>query len=344
MKHALIVAMMAVVAWLAGDAKAGVSVEGESLVLVGTTAGKLLYTDVDEGSVFVRSTYLPGGVTYEKGKDYTIDAKAGTIARTEGSRIPDFATNVLYGKEGFDHTQFPGYGNGKFFVFVDYESKAEPIRLAAKVNYADRLKKTEEKLRFGRALKIIAYGDSITAGGEASSVALQFPARYVEYLKTKYPKASITWENGATGGDTTREGLVRLNDKVLTRSPDLVLVAFGMNDHNLPGVGGVPIPEFKENLAKMISQIREKTGAEVILISTFPPNPKWAFGSHRMEQYAAATKDVADETKCAFADLNATWQTVLKRKNPESLLGNNINHPNDFGHWLYLEALKAIDF
>jgi len=35
---------------------------------------------------------------------------------------------------------------------------------------------------------------------------------------------------------------------------------------------------------------------------------------------------------------------VLERKDLPSLLGNNINHPNDFGHWLYYQALKSVKF
>jgi len=35
---------------------------------------------------------------------------------------------------------------------------------------------------------------------------------------------------------------------------------------------------------------------------------------------------------------------VLERKDPESMLANNINHPNDFGHWLYFEVLKSVRF
>jgi lysophospholipase L1-like esterase/azurin/type 1 glutamine amidotransferase len=316
------------------------SMIGESLVLAGTKPGNLLFANVKEGTLSVRSTYLAGGTMYELGKDYTVDLKTGTLARTPGSRIPDFSKNVLYGKKEFDHSQFPGYGNGSFFVFVDYQSdSATP--LAQPADGAKLLPRTAKKLRDGGKLKLIAFGDSITAGGEASKPSLQFPARYADHLRSQFPKASIELENGATGGDTTREGLVRLDAKVLTRKPDLVLVAFGMNDHN---IGSTPIPEFKSNLKQMIERIRASTGAEVILLSTFPPNPDWIHSSHRMDQYAAATQQVAQETKSAYADIFGIWQQVLKRKDPPSLLGNNINHPNDFGHWLYLEALKAISF
>jgi lysophospholipase L1-like esterase len=313
---------------------------GDSLVLAGEAPGALLADGIDPESVVVRSTYLPGGTVYEAGRDYRYDPQARTVSRLPGSRIPDFATNVLYGKKDFNHTQFPGFGNGKFFVYVDYEY-ARPLKLAERRDVATLLPKTIEKLRTGKPLKMIAFGDSIAAGGDASATELQFQSRYVEHLRQRYPKSRITLENGSTGGDHTAMGLGRLEEKVLTRSPDLVLVAFGMNDHNR---GGVELDAFRDNLKQIVDRIRERTGAEVILLSTFPPNPDWHFSSHRMEQYAEATRAAADDLRAPYADVYGVWQKVLARKDLPSLLGNNINHPNDFGHWLYLQALAALEF
>jgi lysophospholipase L1-like esterase len=320
---------------------------GESVVLVGEKPTNLLLKKIHPKSVVVRSTYLPTAAkstTYEQGRDYVIDADAGTIARTADSRIPDFSKNVLFGKEDFDHSQFPGYGNLPFTAFVDYDAD-ESVQLVPEVkDVSALLPKTTEKLHDGKPLKIIAYGDSITAGGEATSVDLQFPFRWAESLRKQFPKSQIAVENGATGGDATPQGIARLQEKVLSRQPDLVLIAFGMNDHNLPGVGGTPIPNFIANLKAIATQIRQKTGAEVILLSTFPPNPKWHYGSHQMDKYAAATEQAAEELKAPYADVYGVWKKVLERKDPESLLGNNINHPNDFGHWLYLQALESLRF
>lgn len=318
-------------------------VSGESLVLAGTTPGRLWFEAIQPESVVVRSTYLPnqeGTTVYEAGRDYVLDVDAGTLARTADSRIPDFSKNPLYGQQEFDHTKFPGYGNGPYFVFVDYTAK-DGAALCAPSDQTALLAGTRKKLEAGGPFKLLAYGDSITAGGEATSVPLRFQQRYAACLRERFPQAEITVENGATGGDTTRNGLARLEEKVLTRAPDLVLIGFGMNDHN---VGSVPLDEFKKNLLDMIAQIRDRTGAEVMLFSAFPPNPAWKFGSHRMEQYAAATRETAVEAECAFADVYGTWMQVLARKDTESLLGNNINHPNDFGHWIYFEALKAVRF
>ena len=335
----LVACSIAAIGAAAGGATERMS--GESLVLAGETAGVLLAEKIDPASIVVRSTYFPGGTVYETGRDYRFDPEARTLVRTPGSRIPDYSTNVLFGKKDFQQDHFPGYGNGKFFVYVDY-TYDEPLKLTAPSDASALFARTIDKLKSGKNVNVIAFGDSITAGGEASSVELQYPSRFVRFLQGRYPDAKIALENGATGGDNTVMGLSRLEEKVLKRNPDLVLVAFGMNDHNLPGVGGVPVADFKVNLEQIVNQIRDKTGADVILLSTFPPNPDWHYSSHQMEKYAEATREAAEDCKVPYADVFGVWQKVLKRKDPPSLLGNNINHPNDFGHWLYLQALESL--
>jgi len=313
---------------------------GESGVCIGEDPAALAWLPDRRQPVRVRSTYLPSAdpVEYVAGRDYVVDYGKGTLRRTPGSRLPDFRTNTLFGQQDFDHSKFPGYGNGSFFAFVDY-SFANPTGWPVQAPQTDLLKRTRAKLMGGETVKIVAFGDSITAGGDASKPGLIFWNRWADELKRKYPAARITAQNGATGGDSTVQGLERLQAKVLVERPDLVLVGFGMNDHNTMGV---PVPQFAQNLKQMIARIRQETGAEVVLFSAFPPNPKWKFGSHHMQDYAAAAERVAREVSCAYADVFGNWQALAVRKKPEDLLGNNINHPNDFGHWIYYRVLSAI--
>jgi acyl-CoA thioesterase I len=317
---------------------------GESVVLVGEEPANLAFAPASTAAVAVRSTYrdgLPHTVHYEAGRDY-LPEPSGRIRRTPGSRIPDFGTNMLYGKEDFRHDQFPGFGNTSFFVYVDYAHAEKWARPISKPELgAARLPKTQQKLRAGEQVRIVAFGDSITAGGEASEPALIFWERWATSLRAKYPRAVIETTNGATGGDTTMQGLMRLEARVLRQKPDVVLIGFGMNDHNIQGFG-VPLAAYAANLRTMIARIRAATPAEIVLFSAFPPNPKWHYGSHNMEAYADATERVAREEGCAFADTYHLWMSLAKRKKPEDLLANNINHPNDFGHWIYLQSLAAM--
>lgn len=313
---------------------------GESVVLVGDQPAALAFFPAAQKAVRVRSAYEPGPgvVEYAAGVDYAVDFGAGTLRRLPGSRMPDFRTNSLFGQEEFDHSKFPGFGNGGFFAFVDY-SYRPTNRWPVQASQVALLPRSAAKLKAGGDFKLVAYGDSITAGGDATKPEWIFWNRWAEHLRRTHPPARITALNGATGGDATVQGVARLQDKVLAQQPDLVLLGFGMNDHNR---GGVPIPQFEANLKEMIRRIREANGAEVILFSAFPPNPRWKFGSHRMADYAAATERVARETGCAFADVFGNWQRLAERKKPEDLLGNNINHPNDFGHWIYFRVLAEL--
>jgi len=87
---------------------------------------------------------------------------------------------------------------------------------------------------------------------------------------------------------------------------------------------------------------RMHPGFWFMIYSTFPPNPSWHFGSHNMAAYASAVEKIAWEKQCAFADVHGNWIKLLERKKCGDLLGNNINHPNDFGHWVYFQVLESL--
>lgn len=317
-------------------------VTGESLVLPAAIPGNLAFDKVTSGSVVVRSTYQasdPGAIVYQEGVDYTVNYLNGTIARTMSSRIPDFSTNVLYGQHDFDQKNFPGYTNHPFFIWVDYEtSNGEDF---GKPNDQARyLTGVRAKLAAGGPFRIVSYGDSITAGREAPA-GLGFTALYRDYLQSRFPGSSIVLEDVSKPGYTSTQAIASWDATVGATSPDLVLLGWGMNDHDL---GGATPEQFKQNLMTLVGMVRAQKHAEVILFSAFPPNEEWHYGTHRMNLYAEATRQAAAESNCAYVNVFDTWAMVLQRKDQPSLLGNDINHPNDFGHWMYLQAFAATNF
>jgi hypothetical protein len=44
----------------------------------------------------------------------------------------------------------------------------------------------------------------------------------------------------------------------------------------------------------------------------------------------------------ALADVTTPWLEILKKKNFSDLSGNNVNHPNDFGHRLYANVILEL--
>jgi len=320
-----------------------INIEGESLVLASTIPGRLCFDAISSESVIIRSTYLPSDSSckqYIEGVDYIVDYQSGEIRRTMGSTIPDYSLHPLYGKKAFDHSQYPDYSNHPYFVWVDYTTK-NGDQLAEPNDQSNKLVKFREKLEAGTPVTIVSYGNSITAGGEASTTERRFQYRYAQYLKKIFPKAIIEIEDVSIPGYMSTQGIEWWDSYIGRTSPDLVLVGWGMNDHN---IGGNTLEQFRTNLVTLVGMIRERKNAEVILFSSFPPNDDWYFGSHSMKLYAEATKEAAIEASCAYVDVYSTWEKVLERKDQSSLLGNNINHPNDFGHWLYELSFEAMTF
>ena len=318
-------------------------IQGESLVLAAIKPGRLCFDSLVKRSVIVRSSYLRYNANckiYLEGIDYTVDYDKGEIQRTINSSIPDYSKNILYGKKDFDHTKFADFSNHPYFIWVDYVTK-NGERLANPNDQSKYLVNFRKKLEAGRPVTIVSYGNSITAGGEASTPQLRFQSVYGNYLKSIFPSANFTIEDVSIPGYSSSQGIEWWDTYIGKTSPDLVLVGWGMNDHN---IGGNTPEQFRKNLVKLVGMIKERKNAEVILYSSFPPNNDWHFGSHSMELYAEATKQAALEANCAYVDVYSTWFKVLKRKDQSSLLGNNINHPNDFGHWLYAQAFEAMSF
>ena len=300
----------------AGVAASGstvMNVLGESLVLPATFPGNLCFDRLSSGSVTVRSTYLaeePAGIDYKEGIDYLVDYEHGTIARTTSSSIPDYARNSLFGQKNFDHTKFPGATNHPFFVWVDYttlngKAFAEPNDQAA------HLKQARSKLESGGPFRIVSYGDSITSGGEASKKELRFASLFVKHLQERFPKSEIQLEDVSIPGYCTVQAIEWWDKSIGKTSPDLVLLGWGMNDHNMLEVGGIAPEQFKQNLVTLVGMIKTQKHADIILFSSCPPHDDWLFGTHRMHLFAEATRQAAIETDSVYADVYKTWELVV---------------------------------
>src|SRR5512136_828132 len=125
------------------------------------------------------------------------------------------------------------------------------------------LKRTLADLQNGCHITIVTFGDSITAG---YAVRRGFPSFWKEMLQQKYPDARIEMINSGVSGDTTMDGLARLDWSVLSYEPDLVTVNFGINDC----VMGLELEEFEMNLVEMVRRIRAGPGSEILLLSSQP--------------------------------------------------------------------------
>lgn len=309
---------------------------GESLMFVegpGGQVGSLLFPS-DRMLSLTSST---GDVAFEEGRDYACDASSGRIHRLEGSRIP-FTTReglsrlIAAGDDTFHRRQ----------VAATYEHAAGLWTGPVPSVSSAPLPRTNDRLLRSKPLTICLTGDSISEGYNASGF-IGVPPYQPAYgtlvaagLEHAYG-SPVTFHNVAVAGWTADDGRADAA-RITAVKPDLVIVAYGMND-----AGYAEAPHFGANVEGIVNDIRESSPeAEFVLVSPMLPSPECDFVvMDRFPAYRNALAQLSGQG-VALADLTTLWLELLERKSPHDLSGNGLNHPNDFGHRLYAQTILAL--
>ena len=96
----------------------------------------------------------------------------------------------------------------------------------------------------------------------------------------------------------------------------------------------------KTNLEILTRLQKEIPQADLIFVSGMNNNPAWRDPT-KIPGFREALKNLI-RPNVILADITTPWEKLLTRKNFSDLSGNNVNHPNDFGHRLYSEILFSL--
>jgi acyl-CoA thioesterase-1 len=132
---------------------------------------------------------------------------------------------------------------------------------------------------------VVAFGDSLTQGVSGKS----YPAYLQDVLDENGYRYRV--ENQGVSGDTTSDGLVRV-ENVIAQKPALVILEFGGND----GLRGIPVEETKKNLGQMIEQLRAAKIPVVLAGITLPPN----YGPDYVKPFTAMYPELAKKYRLRF--------------------------------------------
>ena len=297
--------------------------------------------------------------TYKEGRDYALtDGKltvipTGQICPHHHSAIHprlnphDLPFEILY-----PHADAKGF---------DYWSESNEISLCyLSVTYIhndtwhsitpesirEKLPRTAARLECGEPFTVSAIGDSVTAGAKSSRSSNlapfvdAYPEMTVKALERKYG-SKIEFHNRAVGGTLSTFYLDKVNDTVIQYSPDLVIIAYGMNDSSHER-HGLTNEEFEKNIREHISYIKEKLPeAEVLLIASVYGN-RTTFPEERYESHAGILKKIASDTEgVALCDPFNIEKILLDdgRKKFIDFMADNMVHPNDYGMRLIAQTI-----
>ena len=300
-------------------------------------------------------------VEYTEGKDYIL-TEDGKIKRLRGSAIPYFETDEYYRKEPdavpvaifgeyaayFQESRYIKYGEKDTFtsrqISVTYAHDSAWTG-AVPQDKSERAGAFLKKLETERSAKIVFYGDSITAGCNASGTeyggnTAPFTPSYAQMiadLLCERYAAEIECVNTSLGGANTQWGLDNVEKNVISQAPDLAVVAFGMND------AALTVAKYKRMVSDMIDKIHAALPeCAVVVVATSVPNNEtdWFYGAQK--EYVAGLKALENEEGYDFvavADMTTMHLDLLKRKRFRDMTGNNINHPNDFLARVYAQVV-----
>ncbi len=192
--------------------------------------------------------------------------------------------------------------------------------------------------------KIIFFGDSITQAGVK-------PDGYITQLDSiltqKKLIGNVTLSGAGIGGNKIYDLYLRMDEDVLQKNTDAVVIYIGVNDvwHKRTSGTGTDADKFEKFYKAVIKKFKDKNitvyvcTPAVIGERTDFSNPLDGDLNH----YAAIIRKIATETACPLIDLRKTFLDYLKNNNPENkdrgILTTDGVHLNYAGNTFVAQAM-----
>ncbi len=217
----------------------------------------------------------------------------------------------------------------------------------------------------GKAPVTIAFlGDSVTQGcfectfregvGYIGPCEYEnsYAAHLQRFLHMLTPTAQINVINAGIGGDSAEGGLARFNRDVAAFHPDLVVVAFALNDSGR-GPDGLPI--YRAAMEAILQKVAD-IGAECILLTPNSMNDRVSpyldnevmintartFMQVDLDLYVETIRALGAARGVPVCDVYARWQAWREAGvDVTELLANKLNHPVRELH--YMTALMLAE-
>ena len=196
---------------------------------------------------------------------------------------------------------------------------------------------------------MVTIGNSITAGG-AATLPQRCWASKLSFLISEHQEKPVKLINSGIGANVISPrstaypasgkpaGLERLQKHVFQHNPDLVIIAYGLNDLR----GGTPLSQFLEDLGKMVKEVKANTKALIVLVGiyftkNFSIKGNFSHGSlKKIREWNSKLKKWAKEMDILFTDVYSAMGET------EWLISNDGVHPNDLGHQIIANKIFEV--
>jgi lysophospholipase L1-like esterase len=191
--------------------------------------------------------------------------------------------------------------------------------------------------------KIIFFGDSITQAGVQ-------PGGYVDLIKKALDPTKYEIIGAGVGGNKVYDLFFRMEDDVLTKKPDLVVIYIGVNDvwHKASSRTGTDFDKFSKFYQGLITKI-QNNGAKVVLCTPAVIGEKKNNENEMdadLDKYSGAIRDLATKNNLPLCDLRTFFKEYDAANNPDNkekgILTSDGVHLNALGNQTLADKLLPL--
>lgn len=195
--------------------------------------------------------------------------------------------------------------------------------------------------------KVIFFGDSITQAGVQPKGYITMIAQSLEKqgIKDKYELIGA-----GIGGNKIYDLYLRLEDDVLNKKPDLVLIYIGVNDvwHKSTFGTGTDPDKFVKFYQAIINKI-QANGAKIVLCTPAAIGERTDSSNMQdgdMNNYSNLIRDLAKKNNLKLVDLRKEVLDYNLKNNPENkekgILTTDRVHLNDLGNQFVADKMMPL--
>jgi lysophospholipase L1-like esterase len=195
--------------------------------------------------------------------------------------------------------------------------------------------------------KVIFFGDSITQAGVQPG---GYITRIGQLATQSGSAAAFDFVGAGIGGNKVYDLYLRLEDDVLAKTPDIVLIYVGVNDvwHKRSYGTGTDPDKFVRFYEALIKKIQAK-GAKIVLCTPAVIGERTDFSNELdgdLNLYSQMIRDLASRNSLPLVDLRKSFLEYNKQNNAgnkeSGILTSDRVHLNDKGNQLVAEEMWKV--
>ncbi|UHG89189.1 SGNH/GDSL hydrolase family protein [Spirosoma oryzicola] len=191
--------------------------------------------------------------------------------------------------------------------------------------------------------RVVFFGDSITQAGVN-------PGGYIDRLKSLLPANQYELIGAGIGGNKIYDLYLRMDDDVLAKKPDVVVVWVGVNDvwHKASSGTGTDADKFVRFYEAVVKKL-QAANARVVLCTPAAIGEKTDMSNQQdgdLNQYSQLIRDIAKKNNLPLVDLRKAFLDYNLKHNPDNkekgILTTDRVHLNDAGNQFVAEQMQKV--